>query len=743
MHWRLKESRPDTHRVELLLQLSRHFLNIAINKEIQREVNLDSSYFYSSKAAALSTSLSFGKGYIQSQYLLGSFFFQKGEEERARALVKQALEESRHYDRQLQAEGWYFLGECYGYTAADLTEKIRFKEQSMEIYRQTGNTEQQAYLLEAIANLHYIQGQTALANIKLQQVLALYGSINYPLLHYTYNLLAAVNREMGNYKESIQYSLAAIESSSITRDTSELGEYNATLARTYLAIDQREEALFYYRSAFKYAQQEKNLYYIHDLAGSISRLMIAGGQTREALAFYIDATKAFPPYNHLTKEVSARALAECYLALKEYAQAEKYFLEAVYLLETERLDHGGYMGGTDIYKRAGNFYLTVKQYDKADSYLDKAIGLNAKAGSLRHAVDLHLLMFKVDSARGNFREAIAHYQRHKWLNDSIFNETKSKQIANLQIQYKTQQKDQDLKLKQQDIALLTKQNQVQQASIQQKEFQRNTFIAGSLLLLLFSVVVYNRYRLKQQSNRKLEQKQQEINQKHQALEQVLLEMEELLTEKEWMLKEIHHRVKNNLHTVMSLLNSQACYLQDEKALSAIQESQHRVYAMSLIHQRLYQSKNLARVELSAYVREVVEYLGDSFDVQERIRFCLSVACVELDVSIAVPLGLLINEAVTNSLKYGFADGRSGTVSIGVEALGEENYLLTIADDGMGLDKDFDPVQSNTLGMSLMRGLSRQLGGSFDIQSSTGVRISLIFANTTDASPYPDAATVPG
>nr|WP_255651001.1 sensor histidine kinase [Cesiribacter sp. SM1] len=210
-----------------------------------------------------------------------------------------------------------------------------------------------------------------------------------------------------------------------------------------------------------------------------------------------------------------------------------------------------------------------------------------------------------------------------------------------------------------------------------------------------------------------------------------------------MLKEIHHRVKNNLHTVMSLLNSQACYLQDEKALSAIQESQHRVYAMSLIHQRLYQSKNLARVELSAYVREVVEYLGDSFDVQERIRFCLSVACVELDVSIAVPLGLLINEAVTNSLKYGFADGRSGTVSIGVEALGEENYLLTIADDGMGLDKDFDPVQSNTLGMSLMRGLSRQLGGSFDIQSSTGVRISLIFANTTDASPYPDAATVPG
>jgi two-component sensor histidine kinase len=126
-----------------------------------------------------------------------------------------------------------------------------------------------------------------------------------------------------------------------------------------------------------------------------------------------------------------------------------------------------------------------------------------------------------------------------------------------------------------------------------------------------------------------------------------------LTEKEWLLKEIHHRVKNNLQVVMSLLDSQADFLQDKVALSAIQESQHRVQAMALIHQKLYQSESLARIPMRSYIEEVVAYLNDSYSRYQPIGFDLSVDDIELDVTLAVPLGLIINEAITNAFNMHF------------------------------------------------------------------------------------------
>jgi two-component sensor histidine kinase len=188
--------------------------------------------------------------------------------------------------------------------------------------------------------------------------------------------------------------------------------------------------------------------------------------------------------------------------------------------------------------------------------------------------------------------------------------------------------------------------------------------------------------------------------------------------KEWLLKEIHHRVKNNLQIVMSLLNSQAAYRHDSKTLSAIHESQHRVHTISLIHQKLYQK--VALVEMASYIRELTEYLSDSFHIHSRIEFKLAVVPLDLDVTIAVPLGLLINEAVTNCLKYAFPAGRAGTVCISIRQEAGESYLLSIADDGMGLQPDFDPAVNRTLGTNLIRGLTKQLGGDRKIESLAGL-----------------------
>ncbi len=317
-------------------------------------------------------------------------------------------------------------------------------------------------------------------------------------------------------------------------------------------------------------------------------------------------------------------------------------------------------------------------------------------------------------------------------------------------------------LKEKDINLLTQQNRVQQT-------QRTTLIGGAVLLLIVLTLVYNRYLLKKRSNQQLliqqiklqaqqeelqaqheelqaqqeemQIQQEEIDQKNQYLshlnaekdllliqkDALIAEKDQLIEEKQWLLKEIHHRVKNNLQIVMSLLNSQAASLQDKAALSAIQESQHRVQAMALIHQKLYQSEGIARIPMKAYIEEVVAFLRDSYMISQKVSFRLAIEPIELDVTLAVPLGLIINEAITNAFKYAFPKDRIGTVSIGLHQDSDAMYKLTIADNGVGLPVGFDPSRSRSLGMKLMHGFSNQIGGKLQVRSQKGLHIKLVFS----------------
>jgi two-component sensor histidine kinase len=232
--------------------------------------------------------------------------------------------------------------------------------------------------------------------------------------------------------------------------------------------------------------------------------------------------------------------------------------------------------------------------------------------------------------------------------------------------------------------------------------------------------------------KKLQIQQKEITTKNASLQAFLTEKDGLLREKEWLLKEVNHRVKNNLQIVMSLLNTQSEYLENE-ALVAIKDSKHRVYAMSLIHQKLYQLDNVKTIDMSVYIHELVKYLRESFGTRLRILFRLNIAEVELDVSKAVPLGLILNEAITNSIKYAFPDDGDGVVDIAVLATPENRISLTVADNGIGLPAGFDSGRDGSLGMKLMQGLSRDLNAQFTVESNHGTVIKLKFSHTSSGN----------
>jgi two-component sensor histidine kinase len=730
VHTLILQSKADTNRVNWLLELGEDFANKSQSHLLPGD--LDSAGRYYREALALTESLHFKQGQIRSGYLLGILASHQDNFAQGVSMVKEALALSQALGNlRLEAEGWYYLGQAYERSPEGIPERIRCYAQSRKLYRQLGNKEKEAYLLKCIADMHLVQGEYVQGYMELLEVLALYRSIGHTKLHYTYDLLTVANHYLGNYQEAIRYGLATVESARVTQDTTGIGLFYRRLGLLHTELNQWEEGLSFFRMALANRLQEKDPVGVMLIARLMVSNMLAQGNARGAFDFFTKIVKEHPPTNNDSNLEMAIALAECHLALRQYLLAEKYFLQ---MMEIEKTIRENDWRKIENYRRIGNFYLVTRQYGTARHYLDEALRLNTLKGAMQYAGNIHLLLFKVDSAQGRYPEAIAHYQRHKSLNDSIFNEKQSKQISNLQIQYETKEKEQN-------IALLTQQNEIQQTRLEQKEFQQLVFISGAAMLLLLLGVIYNRYRLKQRSNKQLEDQQRELRTKHGELQtqQITLKeqqqqiqeknqaLEQLLGEKERLLKEIHHRVKNNLQIVMSLLNSQIASLKDKAAMTAIQDSQNRVQAMALIHQKLYQAEGVARIPMKAYIEELVAYLQDSYADSREVGFRLFIGQIELDVTRAVPLGLIINEAITNSFKYAFPGGNSGVVQISLQQRPDSSYELTIQDDGIGLPESFDPSQSRSLGMTLMYGFSAQLGAELKIESNQGVKIYLVFS----------------
>jgi len=253
------------------------------------------------------------------------------------------------------------------------------------------------------------------------------------------------------------------------------------------------------------------------------------------------------------------------------------------------------------------------------------------------------------------------------------------------------------------------------------------FITTSVVVLLIILgIVYTGYRQKQQINYQLWLKEKEVIGQNQVVQQLTVDKDRLIDEKDWLLKEVHHRVKNNLQIVMSLLNTQSAFLKNNAAIAAIRESQNRVQAIALIHQKLYSNSSVAYIDIAVYISELVNYLADSYETHDRgIRFEQQIEPVKMDVAQAIPVGLMLNEAITNAIKYAFPNKR-GYINISLGTLDDNNIMLTIADDGIGLPQGFDIKETSSLGMEMMKALSKQLDGSFKMENNNGVVITLIF-----------------
>jgi two-component sensor histidine kinase len=729
----LKHSPADTNRVLLLLDLAQ-FYQCKPGEKVQ---DLDSALLLARQAVALSQSLGFYRGEGKGHLLLAKALREKGALPQGKRQAEQAMAIAQKYGyADLTGSVYSEFTRYYSNTGVDVASKIRLNEQALAFFVRAGDRKKEADVLKDQGDLHQLQENYRQSLRELHRALALYRSVRHPDVQGVYDLLGFVSTKTGDYKSGLAYGLEALKTAKQRGDTSlYLCTIYNRLGLTYQALGQLVQAHEYFKLSLAVARQYNHIPSIVYLSGNISSIFLSMGKPREALSVLRKIDDKYAPTDFESRIILATRLMDAYGRLGQYERAQPYCNQ---VLELVGKYGAGSPGLAAVYQSVIGFLLDSRQYEAARKYLRINQALCEQQGSAGSLASNHLQWFRLDSLLRSYLAAIGHYQRYVALRDSLLTETKSQQMAQLEVHYQTEKKDQELRFKENNIQLLTERGKLQSEQLRQARMIRNGSIAGAIMLVLLLGLGYNRYRLKQRSNRLLEAKQREINEKNRSLEQVLGEKEGLLEEKEWMLKEIHHRVRNNLQIVISLLNSQAAKLSDDSALSTIKESQHRVQAMALIHQKLYQSEQVARVDMGAYIKELIVYLRDAYQQPGPVHFNLSVQPLELDVTLAVPLGLIINEAVTNALKYAFPGDRAGTVTLSLTPVGGTSYELGIADDGVGLPPGYDPARSRSLGMTLMHGLSEQLDGTLLITGPPGVSIHLTFRDGILGATYSGA-----
>lgn len=592
-------------------------------------------------------------------------------------------------------------------TYEDFVKKAGYFKKARALYKQAGARFEEA---ETLCELSIIYNGTDDIDTSIayaRQAISIKKKIKRNDLFKEYAMMGLNLRVLGKYKDALAYAIAA-ERTAETHppDKQWMSILYDLLGTIYSELKYYDTSVEYYKKAIAVSEEIDDAEGVYAIKINTARGLFNRGRLTQALDI-LNSGYSYKTGTDCNVEFASLYIL-IYCELKQFAKARPYYNELIACSRNKAKNH---IEQEKIYYAIIHYLIKTGQADKTYAYINELKKQSAAHNDLLNLSQLERVQYQSDSATGNFTGAFEHLKNYKRLNDSLFNMNSTKQFADMQLKYETEKKDKNIKLLQQ-------QGELQTERINNEIIIRNVFIASLVILFIILGLLYSRYCIKQRNNKALEAKQEEINRKN-------IVLQHLVDEKEWLLKEIHHRVKNNLQIVISLLNTQSAYLDNEDALLAIQNSQNRMHAMSLIHQKLYQTENLSSIDMGWYIKELVGYLMDCFGTESKIRVEVETDDIALDVAQAVPLGLILNEAISNAIKYAFP-GKKGIISISFKRKNESEYLLTITDNGIGLPDNFKNEERDSLGMNLMNGLALQLDGEFNIVSNNGVTITINF-----------------
>jgi two-component system, sensor histidine kinase PdtaS len=427
----------------------------------------------------------------------------------------------------------------------------------------------------------------------------------------------------------------------------------------------------------------------YELAESFA---IAGMDEKKRLGF--ENTSG---YNYQVMARSAHGRKKYSLALKYLEFSDKYFVEIQNNLE---------LNINQLWR--AKCYYEMGDYDRALALLLPLEAEFSVSTSRRSLIELYELISEVYTALGDHKKANDYLRINVLLQDDIALKTSKDAVEELLTFIEEEEKRVDDKLD--HFKTIQEKEQLQNQVKVQNEKQ--TLVYSIYLVSIFCLVII--IIVIARGNRR----NKRINQ----------ELSESIDEKQILFKEVHHRVKNNFQIISSLLNLQQGIEENAHAKKVLVDAQGRIQSMSLVHEMLYRRNEVKRIDFRTYTEELVSSIIRSYS-NEKVKVDSVIRCSDesFDLELAVPLGLMLNEAVTNSVKYAFAGRSTGHIDISLQQQQGDNYLLVIKDDGIGIPSEIINGDKETLGIELISILSAQLGGSVEFLNVHGTEVRILFS----------------
>ncbi|MBL4709347.1 MAG: tetratricopeptide repeat protein [Flavobacteriales bacterium] len=514
-----------------------------------------------------------------------------------------------------------------------------------------------------------------LKSIQLSKEIEAFG-----MLAKSYTVLGVIQKNLKDYATSSNSLKLAVNYADSAKDNNSKALAYNNLGLNQLLVDSIASAIVYF-------EKTKELYQLENNQRGLGVVFVNLGSCNKKRAMFEDAIELFKQSIEIRNEINDK------------------------------------QGLIFSHHRLGETYFELEKLSLAESHGKISLELAIEKGYPRGLRDANHLLYRTNKRRRNLEKALYYYEKYIVARDSLINKENIREVTKLESQYLYEQVAiKDSLRNEEKVKSVEKDLAIEKANT---EKQSVITISLSFFLLLIGIAAYYIYdRYKKEKAQKLVIEAQKL-----IVDKSLIELAKRDEEKEILLKEIHHRVKNNLQVISSLLDLQTDKIEDKSALIAMEDGQSRVKAMALIHQNLYQNQDISSVSFKEYANQLINQLASVYSPEHTVKVELKSDEVFFDIDTAIPLGLILNELISNAYKYAFKSNVKEKLTVSLTNISVGEYCLEVGDNGDGLAPDFELKKAKSLGLRLVHRLSRQLYGKVDYLYDQGAKFEIIFKDT--------------
>jgi len=528
------------------------------------------------------------------------------------------------------------------------------------------------------------------------------------------NLLKGkIHNRLGNHIKGVEAIKSSLDIFIEIKDTFNIGVAKMNMGNIHKNMSDNQKSAGFYHEAIFYFKQLDLENMVANCYNNLGNLYRNDNNLDSSLLYYnktlIIREKT---YNPSEMAVLYHNYGDLYLANKDYENALFYVNKSIEIKKKAN-DLRSFRVS---YLVLGEIYFNMLDYENA--ILNLKLSLENSDGIYNKKInDSHLLIAKSYAETKKYKLATFHFNQHHIINDSILNRKQSSSLEKELIKYEIV-KDSLVKSKltiQKELSEIEQNNLELKSKITQNK--SNYLFIGLMLSLIFGILLFIsvKKRLKQSNTHK-----KILENQNEELRRTLISKEE----KETLLKEVHHRVKNNLQIINSLIRLQSHYTSPTNYKSRLADTENRIRSMALVHEKLYKSADLSKLDSESYIIELAENLMSAFEFNEEIKLDFDIENIKFSIDTLIPLGLIVNEAISNSIKYAFTGLEGGCITLSLEH--KENIVLTISDNGIGADLSYEELSKDSLGMELIESLCDQLSGEFTLNTDNGFCYTFTF-----------------